>query len=308
MSEFNPALAALLGLVEGLTEFLPVSSTGHLIVLGHWLGFAGGMAPALEMAIQLGSILAIVVYERHRIGSILANAGREFSAFRGSIRASREASDRNMEEGWGYILYRSLNANPNLWFLLGLGVAFMPAAVVGLLTRAWVEAHLSSPVVVAVALIVGGVIILGVEVRPRRPRVTELSRVDLATAFYVGLAQCCALIPGVSRPAATIVSGLLSGMDRRLATEYSFFFGDPRHDSRLILFRVHASRSADERRHAGAGDGAAGVLSRRLVRRGHLSEFSQDPHLAGLCLLPHPAGHGRAADVRLTGMAPARSG
>lgn len=227
MSEWSPALAALLGLVEGLTEFLPVSSTGHLIVLGHWLGFTGGMAPALEMAIQLGSILAIVAYERQRIGSILANAGREFRALRGSIRASKEASDRNMEEGWDYLLYRSLNANPNLWFLLGLGVAFLPAAVVGLLTRAWIEAHLSSPTVVAVALIVGGVIILAVEVRPRRPRTTELSQVDLRTAFMVGLAQCFSLVPGVSRPAATIVSGLLSGMDRRLATEYSYFLAIP---------------------------------------------------------------------------------
>lgn len=227
MSELNPALAALLGLVEGLTEFLPVSSTGHLLILGHWLGFTGGMAPALEMAIQFGSILAIVVYERRRIASILSQASKEMGSFRESIRRSRESSDRNMEEGWGYILYRSFQANPNLWFLLGLGVAFLPAAVVGLLTRAWVETHLSSPVVVAVALIVGGVLILAVEAAPHRPRVTELTRVDLRTAFYIGLAQCCALIPGVSRPAATIVSGLLSGMDRRLATEYSFFLAVP---------------------------------------------------------------------------------
>jgi undecaprenyl-diphosphatase len=227
MSELDPALAALLGLVEGLTEFLPVSSTGHLIVLGHWLGFTGGMAPALEMAIQFGSILAIVVYERRRIGSILSHASQEMGSFRESVRKSRESSDRNMEEGWGYILYRSFQANPNLWFLLGLGVAFLPAAVIGLLTRAWIETHLSSPVVVAVALIVGGLLILAVEVRPRRPRMTDLTRVDLTTAFYVGLAQCCALIPGVSRPAATILSGLLSGMDRRLATEYSYFLAVP---------------------------------------------------------------------------------
>ncbi len=227
MSEWGPGLAALLGLVEGLTEFLPVSSTGHLIILGHWLGFTGAIAVNVEMAIQLGAILAVLVYERSQIASILTHAARERVSFRDLIRRSKGASELSMEEGWDYLLYRSSTSHPNLWFLLGLSIAFVPAAVVGLLAREWIQAHLFNPVTVGAALIVGGLVILAVEAKPKQPRITELTHVNFMTAIWIGLAQCVSLIPGVSRPGATIVAGLLAGMHRRIATEYSFLLAVP---------------------------------------------------------------------------------
>ncbi len=227
MSEWGPGLAALLGLVEGLTEFLPVSSTGHLIILGHWLGFTGPVAVSIDISIQLGSILAIIVYERSRIASILTQAAGERVSFRDLIRKSRSASELSMKQGWGYILYRSSDTHPNLWFLLGLCIAFVPSAVIGLLARAWIEIYLFNPITVAVALIGGGLIILAVEARPSEPRITGLNKVNFMTAIWVGLAQCVSLIPGISRSGATIVGGLLVGMDRKVATEYSFFLALP---------------------------------------------------------------------------------
>ncbi|MBM4121777.1 MAG: undecaprenyl-diphosphate phosphatase [Nitrospira sp.] len=225
--EFGPGLAALLGAVEGLTEFLPVSSTGHLILVGHWLGFTGGVAVSVEISIQLGSILAIIAYERKRIASILSQAKVERASFLRLIRGSSKASDLSMKQDWSYILYRSSGDQPHLWFLLGLSLAFIPAAVIGLLARPWIEAYLFNPVSVAIMLITGGLVILVVEARPRKPTITELDHVNFMTAILVGLAQCFSLIPGVSRSGATIVGGLLVGMERRVATEYSFFLALP---------------------------------------------------------------------------------
>ena len=227
MSEWGPGLAALLGLVEGLTEFLPISSTGHLIILGHWLGFTGAVAVTIEISIQLGSILAIVAYERSKLKSILSRVGEEYAAFRALLRRSRSSSDRSMSEGWGYIFYRSGNSHPSLWFLIGLSIAFVPAAVLGLLTHDLIEKYLFNPVTVATALIVGGIIIIVVETLPRRSSILGLKQVGFTTALWVGLAQCASLFPGVSRSGATIVGGLLAGMDRKVATEYSFFLALP---------------------------------------------------------------------------------
>jgi undecaprenyl-diphosphatase len=227
MSEFGPGLAALLGVVEGLTEFLPVSSTGHLILVGHWLGFTGGVAVSVEISIQLGSILAIIAYERKRIATILGRAAAERASFRQLLRGASKASDLSMKQDWSYVLYRSSGQHPNLWFLLGLSLAFIPAAVIGLLARPWIEAYLFNPISVAVMLITGGLVILVVEARPSKPTITELDHVNFMTAILVGLAQCVSLIPGVSRSGATIVGGLLVGMERRVATEYSFFLALP---------------------------------------------------------------------------------
>ncbi|MEW6542634.1 MAG: undecaprenyl-diphosphate phosphatase [Nitrospirota bacterium] len=227
MSDWGPGLAALLGLVEGLTEFLPISSTGHLIILGYWLRFTGAVAVSVEISIQLGAILAVITYERERIAAVLASAAKEQASFRSLIESSRSASERSMQEGWSYILYRSSDTHPNLWFLIGLSLAFIPAAVVGLLARGWIEMYLFNPRTVAAALIVGGLVILMVEARPHRSHITDLQRVNFMTAILVGLAQCFSLIPGVSRSGATIVGGLLTGMDRKVATEYSFFLALP---------------------------------------------------------------------------------
>ena len=220
--QWGPELAAILGVVEGLTEFLPVSSTGHLIIAGHLLGFTGAMADTVEVAIQLGSILAIIAFERRKIAALLSNAFKEQAALVRWLHTSQSSGRR-----WNAVLRMSLEAHRHLWFVLGLGIAFLPAAAVGFVAHDWIESRLFSPQTVAVALIAGGLVILWVEATKRSPSVSDLESVGLRTAFSVGLAQCAALFPGISRSGATIVGGLLVGMDRRVATEYSFFLALP---------------------------------------------------------------------------------
>lgn len=231
MAEWGPGLAVLLGLVEGLTEYLPVSSTGHLIIVGHWLGFTGAVATSIEVSIQLGSILAVVAYERTKLATLLSQAAKEQASLRTLIRETKmDSAELSMSQGlggWLSLLGRSADKHRNLWFFIGLGCAFLPAACVGLLAHKWIETYLFNPITVAAALIVGGLIILAVEAMQDRVRVIGLDRVGLATALWVGLAQCASLIPGVSRSGATIVGGLLAGMDRKTATEYSFFLALP---------------------------------------------------------------------------------
>jgi len=225
MNGWGPELAALLGIVEGLTEFLPVSSTGHLILAGHLLGFTGETANSVEVSIQLGAILAVIVYERAKIASLLCDAGREQADLRRMLLGDHGA--RPIFDSWQAILTRSAAAHPNLWFLIGLVVAFVPAGVMGLAFHKWIETYLFTPQTVATALIVGGLVIILVERRPHSARVSGLSQIGLREALWVGLAQCTSLLPGVSRSGATIVGGLLVGMDRRVATEYSFFLALP---------------------------------------------------------------------------------
>jgi undecaprenyl-diphosphatase len=219
-------LAAILGLVEGLTEFLPVSSTGHLIIVGHVMGFTGAVADTAEVAIQLGAILAIMVYERHKIASLFSHAVQELI---GLLRLFTLSPRQGVWEGptWSSILRRSIDQHRSLWFLIGLAIAFLPAALVGFAAHDWIEHHLFTPQTVAVALIIGGAIILWVEASHKPVHVTTLEQVRVKTALMVGLAQCCALFPGISRSGATIIGGLLAGMDRRVATEYSFFLALP---------------------------------------------------------------------------------
>ena len=220
MAGWGPELAVLLGLVEGLTEFLPVSSTGHLILIGHLLGFTGAVAASVETSIQLGAILAVIAYERKKLSSFLSQAIQEQAMFRSYLIARSDFK-------WGKIYSRSAEIHRNLWFLIGLVVAFLPAAVLGFLGHRWIEAHLFNPHTVALALIGGGVIILVVEARPRRVRFSQLDQIGVKTALWVGIAQCLSLIPGTSRSGATIIGGLLVGMDRKIATEYSFFLALP---------------------------------------------------------------------------------
>ena len=219
--EWGPDVAIILGIVEGLTEFLPVSSTGHLILAGHVLGFTGVLAESVEVSIQLGAILAVAAYERRKIIAFLSHAAREQGEFISLLHAS------HVHHARVDVLRKSGQAHPNLWFLIGLAVAFLPAAAIGFLTHDWIEAYLFHPGTVAIALIVGGFIILWVEAIPRHGGIRRLEDVKVWTAVLVGLAQCAALFPGISRSGATIVGGLLAGMDRRVATEYSFFLALP---------------------------------------------------------------------------------
>lgn len=220
MTEWGPALAIILGIVEGLTEFLPVSSTGHLILVGHALGFTGDAAANAEISIQLGAILAVIVFERDKIRRLLTGAWQQQAALQAM---QRDGQPRT----WSQLIGESLKTHTQLWFVIGLGLAFLPAASVGFLAHGWIKSTLFTPQTVAATSIIGGIIILLVEARQPRVHTTQLDRVSIKSAFWVGVAQCASLIPGMSRSGSTIIGGLLAGLDRKVATEYSFFLALP---------------------------------------------------------------------------------
>ncbi len=190
--------ALLLGIVEGLTEFLPVSSTGHLIVAGSLLNFTGEQAKAFDVVVQFGAILAVSWEFRRKIVELATGI------------VSRPSARR---------------------FTLNIIVACIPAVVVGLTFDKQIKALLFTPVSVALALVIGGLVILWAEWRQSNggkvPRVQALDELTVADALKVGLAQCFALIPGTSRSGSTIIGGMLFGLERRIATEFSFFLAIP---------------------------------------------------------------------------------
>lgn len=188
-------IAVVLGIVEGVTEFVPVSSTGHLILAGTWLAFPEEKAAAFEIFIQLGAVLAVAWFYRERIGAIGRGVRRESSA-----RA----------------------------FVGKLLVAFVPAAVIGLLFHRWIVRVLFGPLPVAAGLALGGVVLLAVD-GPQRPpgRTRSLDDVTWGQALCVGCAQAASLWPGVSRSGATIIGALLAGLARPTALEFSFFLALP---------------------------------------------------------------------------------
>ncbi len=186
--------AVILGMVEGITEFLPISSTGHLIIAGNLLDFIGPRANTFEIFIQLGAILSVLWHYRARLRVI-----------QGALNGDSQSID----------------------FILNLAIAFMPAAVLGLLFHDKIKHYLFNPVTVSIALIVGGIIILVVERRSLPVRVIEVDHMAWPDALKVGFAQCLALFPGTSRSGATIIGGMLFGLSRRAATEFSFFLAIP---------------------------------------------------------------------------------
>ena len=186
--------AVILGLVEGATEFIPVSSTGHLIIAGEWLGQTDARAKTFDIFIQLGAILAIVWLYRIRLMTAL-------------LAARTEPRSRR--------------------FFLNLGIAFLPAAAVGFLIHDWIKERLFNIPVVAVALVVGGVVILLVERWQPRTRIEEVGELTPTVALGVGLAQVLSLVPGTSRSGATIIGGYALGLSRTAATEFSFFLAIP---------------------------------------------------------------------------------
>lgn len=194
MSANDLLCALILGVIEGLTEFLPISSTGHLILAGDLLGFNDERGKVFDIVIQTGAMLAIVWEYRARFCTVLAGVFGDAAAQR---------------------------------FLMNLAVAFIPAAVLGLAFGSHIKAFLFKPVPVALAFIVGGVVILWVERRPRVPSVENVDDMTWKDALRVGCAQAFALIPGTSRSGATIVGGMLFGLSRRAATEFSFFLAVP---------------------------------------------------------------------------------
>ncbi len=187
-------VAAVLGLLEGLTEFIPVSSTGHILLAGHFLGFESP-GRAFEVIIQLGAILAILGVYAARLWQVFSSAPHDPAARR---------------------------------FILSVLVAFLPAAVIGVLAHRIIkEVLFETPALIASMLIVGGVIMLWVDRMNLTPRYHDAEKFPLGVSLKIGFIQCLAMIPGVSRSGATIVGALLLGADKRSAAEFSFYLSMP---------------------------------------------------------------------------------
>lgn len=186
--------AALLGLIEGLTEFIPVSSTGHLILMVDLLGFQGPPGKVFEIVVQLGAILAVVILYFKKLFGVVLRAPYDHEARR---------------------------------FLITIAIAFLPAMVVGALAHGVIKAYLFSPWVVAVNLVLGGFAIIALERRLPHPTVFSVEEMTPKLALKVGFAQCLAMVPGVSRSGATILGALFMGVERKTAAEFSFFLAVP---------------------------------------------------------------------------------
>jgi len=195
--------ALFLGIIEGLTEFLPVSSTGHLILVGDWISFGSGQAKVFEVVIQFGSILAVMWIFRQRLWQLV----------RGTLTGVRQ----------------------EMLFTRNLLIAFLPAAVIGAIFIRAIKSLFYHPSVVVVTLVLGGLIMLWVERRARNGEsettrhatAHTLEEISWKQALAVGCAQCLAMIPGTSRSGATIIGGMMAGIQRKTATEFSFFLAMP---------------------------------------------------------------------------------
>jgi undecaprenyl-diphosphatase len=185
----------LLGIVEGLTEFVPVSSTGHLVLAGELLGFEGDAAGSFEIVIQLGAIMAVIVLYWRRFAGVVTGLSR---------------------------------FDPHaLSFARNVMLGFLPSMVIGFFVYDYVKAMLDRPEIVATALIAGGIVMLGVERLVPVPRWRSVESLSWRTALRIGVIQCLSMIPGVSRSGATIIGALSLGVERRTAAEYSFFLAVP---------------------------------------------------------------------------------
>lgn len=227
--------ALLLGLVEGITEFLPVSSTGHLILARSMLGLEGAAVDRMLIVIQGAAILAVCWEYRRRLGTTARRLGSDALARR---------------------------------FVLNVAIAFLPLAVLGLLFQEPIETLLFSPIPVAGALVAGGVLILWAEKRTHRETVPAVEDMRVPEAVKLGLFQALALIPGTSRSAATILGGLLVGMSRRAATEFSFFLAIPTLIAATIykLWEARATLTTDEIGVLAVGSAAAFASALATVR------------------------------------------
>jgi len=186
--------AILLGFLEGFTEFIPVSSTGHLLLAGHFLGFESA-GKTFEVVIQLGAILALLSVYAVKLWTVFSTAHKDPAAFR---------------------------------FIVAVAIAFLPAAVIGVLAHGFIKTVLfETPMLIAVMLILWGIVLIWVDRLAIAPRHEEAMEVPLGVALKIGLFQCLAMVPGVSRSGATIVGGLLLGMSRKAAAEFSFFLSMP---------------------------------------------------------------------------------
>ncbi|MDF2643958.1 MAG: undecaprenyl pyrophosphate phosphatase [Pseudomonas sp.] len=194
MDLWTAAQALILGVVEGLTEFLPISSTGHQIIVADLINFGGERAQAFNIIIQLGAILAVVWEFRRKIFDVVLGLPKERQAQR---------------------------------FTANLLIAFLPAVVLGVLFADLIHHYLFNPITVAVALVLGGIVMLWAERREHAVTVDTVDDMKWSDALKVGMVQCLAMIPGTSRSGSTIIGGLLFGLSRKAATEFSFFLAMP---------------------------------------------------------------------------------
>jgi undecaprenyl-diphosphatase len=220
----------LLGIVEGVTEFIPVSSTGHLILAGALLGYDENRWLVFNVVIQLGAILAVVVLYWRTFLAVLSGLARR---------------------------------QPESWrFLRNIVVAFLPSAVIGLALHKYIEAMLGSPLIVAVALIVGGLAILVIERTAPHGHEKGVADISLSKAVAVGFIQCLSMIPGVSRSGATILGALSMGVERRTAAEFSFFLAIP---TMLGASSLELFKHRNDLGSVGMGDIALGFVVSFLV-------------------------------------------
>lgn len=194
MDLWTAVQALILGIVEGLTEFLPISSTGHQIIVADLIGFGGERAAAFNIIIQLGAILAVVWEFRAKILEIVTGLPTQRNAQR---------------------------------FTVNLLIAFLPAVILGVILADKIHEYLFNPITVALALVIGGFIMLWAEKREHVVRVDHVDDMHWTDALKIGCAQCLAMIPGTSRSGSTIIGGLLFGLSRKAATEFSFFLAMP---------------------------------------------------------------------------------
>ncbi len=276
--------ALILGIVEGVTEFLPVSSTAHLLLVGRLLGFDNA-GKAFEVLIQFGAILALLAVYSGRIIRLLADLPH----------------DRRTQR-----------------FALGVIVAFLPAAVVGVLFHKYItEVLFNAPVVICIALILGGIVLLFIDRLPGTPRVRDIMNYPIRFCFGIGLFQVLSLIPGVSRSGATIVGGMLLGADKRSAAEFSFFLAIPTMLGAFV-FDLYANWSAIDSGDAlviAIGFVAAFISALFVVRGfvGFVSQYGLAPFgwwriavgVIGLAILLLVSGTPEPAKTTASGGAPA---
>lgn len=236
MSEQTIVGAAILGIVEGLTEYIPVSSTAHILLLGHFLGFES-TGKVFEVVIQLGAVLAMLTLYFWRLWDMVVKL----------------PSDRSTQ-----------------LFVLGILIAFLPAAIIGVMAHGFIKNVLfETPILICVMLILGGFILLWVDQRKVEPKYTDAAAFPLSVYLKIGLFQCLAMIPGTSRSGATIVGALLSGTDKRSAAEFSFFLAMPTMAGAFVydLYRNWHILSPDDLPIIGTGFVFAFIAAVLVIRK-----------------------------------------
>jgi undecaprenyl-diphosphatase len=211
-------LAIIIGILEGLTEFIPVSSTGHMIIAGHMLGFIGPRADAFEIFIQLGAILAVVGLYRERFLDLIPGRKPNPAAIAAAGGASGTGDKLRSLDGGGFAGWKGLGL---------LAVTTLPALIAGKLGHHYIKEHLFGPLTVAIGLAIGGAGLILIETFRPKPAKTSLDELGWKEAIWVGLFQCLALWPGMSRAGSTIIGGMLARVDRKTTAEFSFLAAVP---------------------------------------------------------------------------------